>query len=118
MIDPSLQEYIERMTEAAHKLTEKHSVLKILQSKEDSLWGKLYRNSEGKNIDERKSWTFTQEEWVVFSEGLAHAEVDYFHTLRLYQIAVKTYEAAYGTFKHDTEAIRKSHPYAPRKLDE
>lgn len=88
-------------------LQEAEEVLLNLEASEKTIYANLFLKAEGKNIDERKSKVETNQEYIDFKKGLAVAKVKVNRLKRLYDLSLRAGDWEYGTYKIESEAIKK-----------
>ena len=108
-MDLRLQKRLLKWHEALEVLDAAELEFLLLNANEKSLWGELYLQSEGKNVEEKKSYTASLDDWRNFEKGLAISKSRFNSLKRRLELTIKSYEAEYQTYKREDDAIKR-HP--------
>lgn len=96
------------------RLTKWHSQIDVLckaeksffdlESSKDSLWGLLYLQTSG-TVADRQAITSNHETWKEFMTKYIDSKVEYLKQKRVLDVKIKAYEAEYGSFKREHDAV-------------
>jgi len=106
-MDSRLQERIRALEERAEELRRIEEVYLGLAGSEKSYEDELFLKARAPTIAEKRALSRANDEYKIFMTGLAKAKSAFNHAKRLYEIAIKAYDACHITYKVQESVIRR-----------
>lgn len=106
-MDDRLKEKLERWHSRIEQVKVAELVCLQLDASEKPMFSQLLLKAEGRTVAEREAMAYASQEWQDFARGLAEARSAYNNARRMLELAQAAFQAEYGTFKIEADAIKR-----------
>lgn len=106
-MDDRLKAKLEKWHERIEQVKVAETLCLQLEAHEKPLYSQLLLKADGRTVAEREAQAYASHEWQDFANGLAEARGAYNNARRMLELAQAAFQAEYGTFKIEADAIKR-----------